>query len=38
MIYEYGERWWDDIDRGKQKNSEKNMSQFHFVHHKFHMG
>jgi hypothetical protein len=21
--YEFGERWWDDIDRGKPKNSEK---------------
>jgi hypothetical protein len=35
--YEFGERRWDDIDRGKQKNSEKNLSQRHFVHHKSHM-
>jgi hypothetical protein len=23
MIYEYGEPWWNYIDRGKLKNSEK---------------
>jgi hypothetical protein len=34
MIYEYGERWWKDTDRGKRKNSVKTLSQFHFVHHK----
>jgi hypothetical protein len=33
--YEYGEPRWNDIDRGKPKNSEKNLSQCHFVHHKF---
>jgi hypothetical protein len=27
---------WTDIDRGKPKNSEKNLSQYHFVHHKSH--
>jgi hypothetical protein len=36
MIYEYGERRWNDTDRGKTKNSEKNLSQCHFVHHKYH--
>jgi hypothetical protein len=25
MIHEYGERRWDDVDRGKPKNSEKNL-------------
>jgi hypothetical protein len=28
-------RWY--IDRGNPKNSEKNLSQYHFVHHKSHM-
>jgi hypothetical protein len=26
-----------DIDRGKPKNSEKNPSQWHFIHYKSHM-
>jgi hypothetical protein len=28
---------WNDIDKGKPKNSGKNLSQCHFVHHKSHM-
>jgi hypothetical protein len=35
MIYEYGERRWND--RVKPKNSQRNLSQCHFVHHKSHM-
>jgi hypothetical protein len=31
------EHRWNEIDRGKPKYSEKNLSQCHFVHHKFHM-
>jgi hypothetical protein len=34
MIYEHGEPWWNDIDRGKLKNFEKNLSQCHFIHHR----
>jgi hypothetical protein len=37
MIYEYGEPWWNDIDRRKPKISEQILSQYHFVHHKSHM-
>jgi hypothetical protein len=33
VIYEYGRPRWNDIDRLKPKNSEKNLSQYHFVHH-----
>jgi hypothetical protein len=35
IIHEYGEPWWDDIDRRKPKNSEKDLC--HFVHHTFYM-
>jgi hypothetical protein len=31
------EHRWNEIDRGKLKNSGKNLSQYHFVHHKSHM-
>jgi hypothetical protein len=34
--YEFGERRWSGIDRGKLKNSERNQSQCHFFHHKSH--
>jgi hypothetical protein len=34
MIYKHGEPWWNDIDRGRTKNSEKNLSWCHLVHHK----
>jgi hypothetical protein len=37
MIYEYGQPWWNDIDRADPKNSEKNLSQCHFVHQNSHM-
>jgi hypothetical protein len=33
MIYGYGEPQCNDIDRGKLKNIEKNLSQCLFVHH-----
>jgi hypothetical protein len=35
--YEFGERRRNDIDGGKPKNSEKNLFQCHFVHHKSYM-
>jgi hypothetical protein len=31
------EHRWNEIDRGKSKYSEKNLSQCHFAHHKSHM-
>jgi hypothetical protein len=31
------EHQWNEIDRGKSKYLGKNLSQCHFVHHKFHM-
>jgi hypothetical protein len=31
------EQQWNDIDREKPKNSEKNLSQCHFAHYKSHM-
>jgi hypothetical protein len=37
MIYEYGEPWCKDTDRGKLKNLVKNLPQHHLAHHKSHM-
>jgi hypothetical protein len=31
------ERRWNEINRGKPKYSGKNLSQYHFIHHKSHM-
>jgi hypothetical protein len=31
VLNEYGEPRWNDIDRGKPKNSEKSLSQWHFT-------
>jgi hypothetical protein len=36
-ISEYGEPQWNENDRVKQRNSEKNLFHCHFVHQKFHM-
>jgi hypothetical protein len=33
----YGERRWDDTDREKPNDLEKNLSQCHFVRHKSHI-
>jgi hypothetical protein len=31
------EHRWNEIDRGKPKYSGKNLSEYHFVHHKSHV-
>jgi hypothetical protein len=31
------EHRWNEIYRGKSKYSGRNLSQYHFVHHKLHM-
>jgi hypothetical protein len=36
VIYEHGEPWWNDTDKGQQKNTEKNLSKCHFFHQTFH--
>jgi hypothetical protein len=37
VIYESVEPRWNDIERGKLKNSEENLSQCHFPYHKYNM-
>jgi hypothetical protein len=37
QIYKYGQPWWNDNGRGKPKNLERSLCQYHFVHHKSHM-
>jgi hypothetical protein len=36
-LFQVMEHRWNEIDRGKPKYSEKNLSQCHFVYHKSHM-
>jgi hypothetical protein len=36
-FFQVMEHRWNEIDRGKPKYSERNLSQCHFVHHKSHM-
>jgi hypothetical protein len=38
VIYEHGETWWNDIDKVKLRNLEKNLSYCHFVHYKSYIG
>jgi hypothetical protein len=37
LLFILMEHRWNEIDRGKPKYSERNMSQCHFIHHKSHM-
>jgi hypothetical protein len=37
IIYEHGEPQWNDTDREKLKNLEKNLPQCYFFHDKPHM-
>jgi hypothetical protein len=31
------EHWWNDSDRGKLRHWERNLSKYHFFHHKRHV-
>jgi hypothetical protein len=37
QVLQVMEHQWNEIDKEKTDNSEKNLSQCHFVHHKPHM-
>jgi hypothetical protein len=37
VVFLVMEHRWNETDRGKPKNSGKNLSQCHFGHHKSHM-
>jgi hypothetical protein len=37
MIHVYGEPQYNDIDSEKLEKLKKNVSQCHFIYHKFHM-
>jgi len=37
QTYEYGQQRWNVTDRGKEKNSEKTLSQCQYVHHISHI-
>jgi hypothetical protein len=37
VIYEHGEPQWNDIGKGKPKDAERILSEWHFVSHKSHI-
>jgi hypothetical protein len=37
VLFQVMEHRWNDIDKGEPKYSGKNLSQYHFVHHKSHV-